>query len=587
MSKQQAINLKLTELRLPSSYQFHVDQWFSPIVDTLSAQLSAPNRGAANTPMILGIQGSQGSGKSTSAEFLKLLLEYEKNLSSVILSMDDFYLTRQERQQLANKKHPLLITRGVPGTHDINLALDTIHKLKNLQAKQTVYIPRFDKAIDDRLPIKQWEPVVGSVDVIILEGWCVGLSAQTQDLLAQPVNALEAEEDPDGTWRSYVNHCLATDYRELFSLIDKLLVLSAPCFDNVYQWRLKQEQKLIASLTDKSAQTKTLLPEQLKRFVAHYQRLTEHALKTLPAKADWCLVLGENQEILEMQKMIKDNVAPPPFIVVTDLDGTLLDHHSYSCEAATPALEKLRALNIPVIFNTSKTVKEVIALQQKLSISAPFIVENGSALYIPKHISKALFAQEKKIPQLFNSSLTEEYYYLLFGEHRKKIIDIIHTERKQHQWPFSGYADWSVEEVMLHTGLSVRAAEQSLDRQYSEPFLWQGTEAAYQDFKRVIKKNHLEILQGGRFYHVIGQTNKAKPIKYLKSTLYKSPETKVICLGDSANDIDMLEAADYPVCIRSPVGEYPKLSRKKTYFTRKFGPEGWNEAIEKILNENF
>lgn len=275
-----------------------------------------------------------------------------------------------------------------------------------------------------------------------------------------------------------------------------------------------------------------------------------------------------------------------PFIVFTDLDGTLLDHNNYTWEDAAPALEKLNKLNIPVIFNTSKSVKEALSLQKKMTISAPFIVENGSALYVPSNIPKSIFTKDGQVQEIFNSSLTDDYYYILFGEHRKKLLGIAHQARLQNQWSFEGFADWTTDKVMELTRLDEETAKQAMDRQYSEPFLWQDNDSAFKNFTSFLQTKQLQILKGGRFYHIIGQTNKAKPILYLKQTLYKQAKTKVICLGDSANDIDMLDVADFPVCIRSPVNEYFLPKKKGVYFTNNFGPNGWNEAIEKLLKEN-
>lgn len=302
--KEEAIGLKLEELMLPADYRSVVNDYLSPIADDLQLLLSAPNRCAHREPLILGIQGPQGSGKSTCSEFLKLLLAYEHQLNAVVLSMDDFYLSHEERKQLADKEHPLLKTRGVPGTHDIQLALDTINKLGKLNDKQSISVPRFDKSTDDRFPEEQWQQVSGPVDIIILEGWCVALRPQSPTEIKQAVNDLEVNNDPCGKWRNYINACLAGNYQELFSLIDKLIIFKPPSFDCVYQWRLKQEQKLLVSLANAGAGKKirTFSPKELKHFIAHYQRLTEHALKTLPEKADWCISLDNNQQILNIKK---------------------------------------------------------------------------------------------------------------------------------------------------------------------------------------------------------------------------------------------------------------------------------------------
>ena len=278
--------------------------------------------------------------------------------------------------------------------------------------------------------------------------------------------------------------------------------------------------------------------------------------------------------------------ACPPFIVFTDLDGTLLDHYNYSWKEAEPALAQLNKMSIPIIFNTSKSAREVLSLQKNMGISAPFIVENGSALYIPCNIPKTIFSQGIKKSEIFDSALTEDYYYILFGEHRNNILEISNQVRLQNKWNFEGFSDWTSDKIMELTNLDDGAAKQAMDRQFSEPFLWQDSEANFKNFTSILQTKNLKILKGGRFYHIIGNTNKAKPITYLKQTLYQQSNTKVISLGDSANDIDMLDIADFPVCIRSPVNDFISPKKDNVYFTKNFGSSGWNEAIEKILGEN-
>ena len=343
------------------------------------------------------MQGTQGSGKSTCSEFLKILFEEKYRLKTVVLSIDDFYLTRDERLVLANKIHPLLKTRGVPGTHDIELAIETISAISGLMKNETASVPRFDKAIDDRIPAAHWTQVAGPVDIIILEGWCVGINAQDPMDLNEPVNKLEQQEDVDLTWRQYVNNKLNGPYQKLFSMIDKLLVLEAPSFSYVIQWRRKQEKKLIASLNTRQIKRviHTLTDTELDRFVQHYERLTKYALQTMPKKADWCLFLdgAQNFEKLENNYPTSCFSYKTPYVVFTDLDGTLLDHYSYSWSEAAESLKKLSRLGIPVIINTSKTADEVITLQKEMALNAPFIVENGSALYIPKDFNSELLRE--------------------------------------------------------------------------------------------------------------------------------------------------------------------------------------------------
>ena len=302
------IKESITRLKLPEHYKDTVTQYLSPIAEEIATSIATANKSnSSHSPFILGVQGSQGSGKSTCSEFIQLLLNKKHHLKTVVLSIDDFYLTRAERQNLATEVHPLLATRGVPGTHDIKLAINTVQQLMQLQAQQHITIPRFDKASDERKPAHLWTKVSGPIDVIIIEGWCVGLAAQKKEHLLTAINELETQEDPAGIWRNYVNNCLAGDYQTLFSMINKQLMLKAPSFDCVLQWRIKQEKKLIDALPEHTAGStlRTLSNDQIKRFIAHYERLTIHSLTTLPSQADWCLILESDQRINRLQKPLE------------------------------------------------------------------------------------------------------------------------------------------------------------------------------------------------------------------------------------------------------------------------------------------
>lgn len=581
MAMNEAIRSAKEKLSLPDSYEKTVKKWLMPIVDEFVSHMVSPGTCMKQGPVILGVQGSQGSGKTTCSEFIKILLESKYCLRSVVLSIDDFYLTRAERCQLSKTAHPLLKTRGVPGTHDTQLALDTLEALRGLTKQGSVLIPRFDKSIDDRLAKSHWSKVTGPVDVIILEGWCIGLQAQEASSLSAPVNKLEKEEDPDHSWRRYVNDALGGEYQAIFSQIEKLLVLKAPSFECVYKWRQKQEKKLIASL-DKNpmkADNKVLSDKDLKRFVQHYERLTNYALATLPDTADWCLYLDENQRIEKLDRVdtVKFYSREAPFVVFTDLDGTLLDHYSYSWEAASGSLKKLQAMGIPIIINTSKTAPEVITLQKSMDIKAPFIVENGSALFLPFGFCDELVQEFSDIEEY------KGFYVLVFGKHRQEILHAVYNERAAEGLKFSGFYDWTVEQLMANTGLSEEAAHTSMTREYSEPFIWQDSGVAYSRFAESMEAHGVRLLSGGRFEHAIGNTDKAKPIRFLKNRLFNNTSTKIVCLGDTSNDISMLELADIPVCVKSPVAKYPQLSHTCAYHTQEVGPKGWREAIEKIL----
>jgi D-glycerate 3-kinase len=239
--------------------------------------------------LVIGINGCQGSGKSTLAEYLVMQLENVAGISALALSLDDFYCTAAERQALAQSIHPLLATRGVPGTHDLTLALDT---LNSLQAQRPTIIPRFNKATDDRANVDINIDLSQKVDVVILEGWCLGLKPQAEADLQLAINPLEASEDAQCVWRRYVNQSL-NRYQPLFAKVDISVMLKAPNFDCVYQWRLEQEQKLKVS----SSGNKIMSAEKVSRFLQFFQRLTQHALATYPSQVDYLYCLNNQRKV--------------------------------------------------------------------------------------------------------------------------------------------------------------------------------------------------------------------------------------------------------------------------------------------------
>ena len=247
-------------------------------------------------PLLLGINGAQGSGKSTLTKILQALLEKGFSKRVVSLSIDDLYLRRSEREQLARDIHPLLVTRGVPGTHDVALAKDLLSKLKQ-GTQQRITIPVFDKALDDRADEALWQQVSGPVDIAIFEGWCVGVAAEDSQALQKPINRLEAEEDPDGVWRNYVNEQLKGPYQELFSLIDKLIMMKVPSMENVFEWRSLQEQKLRVARQDETSATRIMSEQALQRFIMHYERITRRSLQEMPERADVVLELNAEHQI--------------------------------------------------------------------------------------------------------------------------------------------------------------------------------------------------------------------------------------------------------------------------------------------------
>lgn len=274
--------------QLPQNYLHTLENYIRPIATALAEKYERDGE-----PLIVGINGCQGSGKTTLADALVLLLEHEFDLNTVAIAIDDFYLTQNERKSLARDIHPLLMTRGVPGTHDVHLAVDTLKTLT--QNAERVAIPRFDKAEDDRLPQAEWDSHQAPMDIVILEGWCVAALPQAEEDLVAPINDLERHQDPDGVWRRYVNVQLQLGYRELFAMMDARIMLQAPSFDCVYRWRLEQEEKL----KQKTSGSAIMSAEELEEFIQHYQRLTEHTLKTLPEDANYLWVLDDDRKVIE------------------------------------------------------------------------------------------------------------------------------------------------------------------------------------------------------------------------------------------------------------------------------------------------
>jgi D-glycerate 3-kinase len=185
--------------------------------------------------------------------------------------------------------HPLFVTRGVPGTHDVELGIDT---LRRLGGAQPVPLPSFDKQTDDRRPFSAWPVVQGPVRIAILEGWCVGALPQADEELAAPCNALERDEDADGRWRRHVNAVLADEYQALFAPLDLLMLIQAPSFDVVYEWRCEQERKLRERVSAAGGDLSRVMGDAaIARFISHYERLTRWILAEMPGRADVVLQL--------------------------------------------------------------------------------------------------------------------------------------------------------------------------------------------------------------------------------------------------------------------------------------------------------
>ena len=300
-----ALEALMKQHQLPPEYRRTVRD----VLEPLALSLYQASR-HSDTPLVVGIHGAQGTGKSTLTDFLRVLLAYRYQCPTASLSLDDIYCTRADRLKLAETVHPLLITRGVPGTHDLVLGSQVIHELVSANAGSRTAMPIFNKALDDREPDENWPLFIGHPEIILLEGWCLGARPESDDALAQPINALEAEEDRDGHWRTYVNDQLRGPYREFFDRLDLLIMLKAPSMAAVKRWRTEQERKLAERYRGApkegesggrpAPEVRIMSEQELERFIMHYERITRNCLAEMPERADVVLALDEDHQLSQV-----------------------------------------------------------------------------------------------------------------------------------------------------------------------------------------------------------------------------------------------------------------------------------------------
>jgi D-glycerate 3-kinase len=312
---QHIIEQFMIDQRLSAEFTNMATEYFLPLADHI-----AQSHLKQQQTQVVGINGAQGTGKSTLSELLRRLL-HARQIKCVVLSIDDLYLTRTQRADLARDIHPLLQTRGVPGTHDLALGLLLLDTLKAADTQSRIHIPRFDKAQDDRRPLADWQLHAGRVDVIILEGWCVG--ARPVSLSGAPINTLEQRHDADGRWRAFVEQQLQA-YQRLFRHIDLLVMLKAPSMDSIMEWRWLQEEKLQQEkLREEKLQEEKLREDRLaaapatimdkaevRRFIMHYERLTRMMWETLPQHADVLFELDDAHNIAAASYRHSCNATP-------------------------------------------------------------------------------------------------------------------------------------------------------------------------------------------------------------------------------------------------------------------------------------
>jgi len=246
-------------------------------------------------PYIVGLSGGQGSGKTTISSIISIILRKYFKLNVFVISIDDFYKTRKERLILSQKVHSLLMTRGVPGTHDVNIMLDFFKRIKRKNFK-SLKLPKFNKAIDDRYSNNLWYSVKKRPDIIIFEGWCVGAKAEKTNTLKKSINSLEKFKDKKLIWRRHVNKQLQSKYKQLYDQLNCLLYINSNNFSLLRKWRIKQEKKLRLK-NQRSNSHKIMSNKEVISFMQTYQRVTINMLKTLPKYASIILNLNNNHQI--------------------------------------------------------------------------------------------------------------------------------------------------------------------------------------------------------------------------------------------------------------------------------------------------
>jgi len=247
------------------------------------------------SPLIIGLAGGQGTGKTTIASIISLILTKYFKLKVFKISIDDFYKTRNERKKISKSIHPLLMIRGVPGTHDYKIIYEFFKKIKNKKFAK-FRLPKFDKSKDERYNKKLWYKINSKPDIIIFEGWCVGAKNQKNSKLIKSINSLEKISDQNYVWRKYVNLQLKKNYKNLFRQIDEIIYLKANNFKILQKWRIKQEKTLWLKSKNKRS-LRIMNRGDIINFMQTYQRITQNMFKDAPKYASIVMKLNSNHQI--------------------------------------------------------------------------------------------------------------------------------------------------------------------------------------------------------------------------------------------------------------------------------------------------
>ncbi|MDJ0920024.1 MAG: HAD-IIB family hydrolase [Henriciella sp.] len=524
------------------------------LINWIETQIRAAQ---TDVPLLL-VSGAQGLGKSTALKAVQA--HFEDRIA--VLGIDEFYLTKAERLALANTVHSLFETRGPPGTHDLDLIHATIDQLRAAGPDTKTPLPAFDKRIDDRKPDADSPVFVGQPKAIILEGWLIGALPDPEAPSQPPMNPVEAQ-DTDGIWRRYQEDQLAGPYAALWDRADAFCHLMAPSFDAVLGWRLQQEETTFGLAPG-------TLPEDrrawIETFILHYERLTKRMLSG-GVRAGHCICVNTRREV-ELCFPLRPET--PPLIVFSDLDGTLLDHDTYSFEPARSALNRLRASGCILVLSSSKTAAEMAGLRADMGFAdCPAIVENGAGILPPDD---------------HDAPSTED------GATYAKLIEALNAAPPDLRAQYRSFSDWGPDGIAEQTGLPLEAAERAGQRQFSEPGIWSGDDASLAAFKTALEAQGVHMRRGGRFLTLSFGSVKADRMAEIIAR-YTTPDHRpvTLALGDAPNDTEMIEAADFGVIIANPhsapLPEMSAESSSRVVRTTKPGPYGWNEAVLQRLKQ--
>lgn len=517
----------------------------SRLKDWLQSHLAS-----ASVPVpVLMVSGSQGIGKSTALE----QLQADAELNIAVLGLDDFYLPRSDRMELAKSVHPLFETRGPPGTHDIGLLIQTIEALKAAKPGAQTIWPSFDKSKDERKPRSDWHSFVGPPDVILVEGWLIGVLPDPAAPQSPPMNAIEMQ-DLEGVWRAHQEAALSKAYAALWNLADDFFHLLAPSFESVCGWRTQQEEGNLGL-------SPGTLPEDRKiwvqEFVLHYERITRRVLSG-SRRAGKSLHVDDARSPIAHTPVI-------PYLVFTDLDGTLLDHHTYDYRPALPALDRIKRAGGHVVLASSKTAAEIIVLREALGLShCPAIVENGAGLLPPSY---------GKTPD--GPGEAKEHDALI------EVLGALPASLRQH---FEGFSDWTVDEIAERTGLDIESAYLAARRQFSEPGVWTGSEETLAAFVQELSKLGITARKGGRFLTLsLGKTKADQMDAIIEDYSGTAAQPLTIALGDAPNDAEMIARAQRGVILNNANGnQIAKLPGELDGTIVRWpdgGPAAWNAAV--------